>query len=724
MKRYSSPLIICMLIMVVAVGLRLYRADDFMLGNDEHSALVRLQYDGVGELIEKGIKPDGHPAGVQLFLYGWTNLVGTGTWPIRIPFMLLSLLGLVYAFRLSRLWFGLGVASVVMTVLATSSYVLLNHLSIRPYGAGMCFVLALAFHQEQFRRKDGSWTQAIWMVLFASLCLYTHYFSALQAGLIGLLGLLRTAPSLRKRYVQSWLLVGFLYLPHISIFLTQIQTGGIGGWLSKPSYSLFLDWIQIGLNGWLSVVLLAGIVAAIGVFFRKKIVEHSQPKPWLYVIALAIIPFIFGFIYSHTRNPLLHLNSLFFSFPFLLMALFGWLGTLRSPAGNVVLTILFLLIGTTGLIQDRKHYDLFYNRGTGQLAKELQMAPQEGLASIASVTNPAYLRYHLSDGGAEQDYDRYDPISYTDFRKWASDSSHQHMLWAWAGKPMDLTYAAIAQEYFPTVIHEKWKPTTEILLLGKAGTPENNLYTSRLWLDEEIEYGPSFQAMLSDYINCEHQILHVYTDFRSYSTPDPDLQLVLSLEDVKTGENIAWTSKPLHQFYDSTLAGEWQRAHYIERMRFIQNPPYAGLVLKSYVWNNGKGALEISGTPTVEVWKGNPAVYAFMEWVEPCQELPVMKPTSNKSSAMNAHSAIVNSKSAIRGVYSFFRNKQNAPFPYKTSLNQQKPFCGLSGVEGLSTKNRQIFLPLWLRLHSATSYLAVENGDKDFKASLLLQFFE
>lgn len=59
--------------MVVATVLRLWGLTAFSLSNDELSALARLQYGSISDVLKYGVYTDFHPAGVQLFLYGWTH---------------------------------------------------------------------------------------------------------------------------------------------------------------------------------------------------------------------------------------------------------------------------------------------------------------------------------------------------------------------------------------------------------------------------------------------------------------------------------------------------------------------------------------------------------------------------------------------------------------------------------------------------------------------------
>lgn len=67
MKRKNKAVLI--LILLTGSILRLYRLFQIPFTHDEFSALFRTHFPTFLELIEKGVKVDGHPAGVQVFLY-------------------------------------------------------------------------------------------------------------------------------------------------------------------------------------------------------------------------------------------------------------------------------------------------------------------------------------------------------------------------------------------------------------------------------------------------------------------------------------------------------------------------------------------------------------------------------------------------------------------------------------------------------------------------------
>ena len=82
---------ILFLILLVAAALRFYNYFEIPYTHDEFSALFRTQFDSFSELIAKGVKIDGHPAGVHVFLYYWTKIFGYSEWIVKLPFTILSI---------------------------------------------------------------------------------------------------------------------------------------------------------------------------------------------------------------------------------------------------------------------------------------------------------------------------------------------------------------------------------------------------------------------------------------------------------------------------------------------------------------------------------------------------------------------------------------------------------------------------------------------------------
>lgn len=94
---------ILILILCISAALRFYHFTEIPFMHDEFSAVFRTEYNTFSELIENGIKPDGHPAGIQVFIYYWIIIFGETEWLIKLPFAVMGVLSVWLIYLVGRL---------------------------------------------------------------------------------------------------------------------------------------------------------------------------------------------------------------------------------------------------------------------------------------------------------------------------------------------------------------------------------------------------------------------------------------------------------------------------------------------------------------------------------------------------------------------------------------------------------------------------------------------
>jgi hypothetical protein len=87
--RLSNKLILFVILAAGAI-LRFWNFADIPFAHDEFSALFRTDFSNFSDLINYGVKPDGHPAGIQVFLYYWIFIFGATEWVVKLPFALMG----------------------------------------------------------------------------------------------------------------------------------------------------------------------------------------------------------------------------------------------------------------------------------------------------------------------------------------------------------------------------------------------------------------------------------------------------------------------------------------------------------------------------------------------------------------------------------------------------------------------------------------------------------
>jgi len=353
-----------LLIIIIAVGaiLRLWNLPNVPFTYDEFSALFRTQFDSFSDLITYGARIDGHPVGIQVFLYYWTQIFGFSEAWVKLPFILAGLASVYLIFRISWNWFGRSTAFLSASAMAFMQFPLIYSQISRPYSSGLFFVLLMVFFWSRllFDKEKEYWRSFAGFVLGAALCTYNHYFSALMVVIVGMSGLFFVRGKFMWRYLLASALIMILYIPHFEIFLHQISLGGVEQWLAKPTPAFFKDYMRYIFH--FSWPLYVGSLLLLHVGYIRGAVlrKHKWNKYFTLVIVWAVLPALIGYLYSIKVAAVLQFSVLIFSFPFLLMFLFGFFQLQKIRLTNI-LVIVFSLGLIITLIFERQHYKMFYN---------------------------------------------------------------------------------------------------------------------------------------------------------------------------------------------------------------------------------------------------------------------------------------------------------------------------------------------------------------------------
>jgi 4-amino-4-deoxy-L-arabinose transferase-like glycosyltransferase len=145
LKKHFSHNVIIIIITLIGAALRFYNFNNMSLMNDELSALMRTRFDTFHDLIYKGIATEGHPAGVQLFLFAWVHIFGDDVWVLRLPFVITGILCIPLTYLIASYWFGKNCGLFAAASVALLQYPILYSQLARMYSTGMFFVLLFAF---------------------------------------------------------------------------------------------------------------------------------------------------------------------------------------------------------------------------------------------------------------------------------------------------------------------------------------------------------------------------------------------------------------------------------------------------------------------------------------------------------------------------------------------------------------------------------------------------
>ena len=617
-------------ILLLALILRCYDLFSIPYTHDELSGLLRTRFDSFSELIAKGVKVDGHPAFVQVFLYYWTGLFGTSEWVVKLPFIFSGVGGVYFAYKIGKRWSNVTVGLIVAAILATSQYPLMYSQIARPYTSGFFFTLLFAWHWgEIVFFKNYARKHLIWFPIAAALCAYNHHFSMLTAGLIGIFGIVYTFRDFLWKYLLLCLAAVVLYSPHFTILAAQLKMGGLAGWLGKPEPSFLPHYIYyIFQFSTLLIILYTGIIVWTRISGRT--VKRSS-KAILFAGMLFFSAYAVGYFYSIYVAPVLQTSVLIFAYPFLLIFLFGWAKE-QSKQTNMILVSAIVLANCFVLIFQRQHYTVFYKTPFKDLFTGIdnvyKTGPKPGFTLIFS--DEPKTRFYVEKGELTLP----EPhlfITVPEFTEkdlealLEKESTYKHFYLA-ATSSLPPTYRAMVLQKYPHIIWQKNYFSASTLLLSKGKPTEKPLadiaknknlfngYNPGKWYDggyhfeQDEEWGPGYTKELSKLVKRPSDLVDVVVKLKLSDLKQEPL-LVINVQDGDSTIRFQATpaSKQLINLKDSTVT-------LVQSIKFIDlhYQKFENPTLNTFIWNRDKKPLKILSFQVI-YRKDNPLTYALYE---------------------------------------------------------------------------------------------------------------
>jgi hypothetical protein len=639
MKLTNKTVII--LILLSAIILRFINYFEIPFTHDEFSALFRLNFASFSELIEKGVKIDGHPAGIQVFLYYWTKLFGFQEWIVKLPFTIFGVFSVYLIYTIGKKWFNETVGLLSATYLASIQFTVMYSQIARPYISGLLFSLLMVHYWSNLiMNPDKNFTRNILLfIISSSLCTYNHYFSMLFAAIVGISGLFYIQRKFLIMYFISGLIIIILYIPHLRIFIYQLSVGGVEGWLGKPQNDFFKEFIYYIFNYSLIVIALTLGIILSGLLKVKK--RDIDIKFIILSFAWFILPFLIGFIYSKYVNSVLQYSVLIFSFPFLLFILFGIIKNQHTKI-NLILVLAILLTNTFTLIFHRKHYDVFYKSVYKQVLTDYKNIKIRNGNTIYIIDSDKKIsNYYISKLDIDSGFINYSDsfqsiIQLKDFLEKEADKKDN--LYFGCLSSVSPIIIPLIQDYFPNIEKQNNYVGGTTYLFSKKGketrTTISNLCfdscnlknwssidTTKIFsindtiredaylIDNDVEWGPVFSVALKDIMKNENNFIDISVKVKTKEDLD-DVILVGSLE--SHGKNISWSGTGFKEFILSQQdKSDWIIAHHSIKLSDIYLK-YNDIILKVYIWNRGKKSFFFKDF-TISLREGNPIVYGLNE---------------------------------------------------------------------------------------------------------------
>ena len=584
-------------IIFVAAALRLWKLGEVPFMHDEFSALLRTRFDNFHDFIQQGVMPDSHPIGVQLFLWGWVKLFGWSELWVKLPFALMGIGSIYLIYLIGRQWFNRKVGLFSAAFFAVSQFTVFYSQLARPYSAGLFFVLLMAWfwHRIVFEEKKPGIGVYIGFALSAWACSLMQYFSIAQAGLIFLTGLFFLPKERRKAYWLSGIGAVLLFAPTLPIFYQQLfVSGSIGGWLSAPKSTFFIDFLQYSMNYSSLFMFAVGIIILLPIILGKRD-KRNNPLRWA-GIAWFVIIFGLAFAYSLLREPIIQHSTLIFSYPFLIIVAFSlFQNRTLSPWQTVLVVAAILFVGMSSLIMTRRHYDLMYHQGFDQIAVEIQQDKEQfgdqiQFATRTEIGEAAEFYQSQTDVENRIVFNRYSNLG--EFNQWLAEHKETPMLgFGWTDY-VNPVWEVTAVGNYPYLIEQKDWFTSRYLTLSKTPT-ENSHYALHTLDDEPYPYFEGQEWGRASVFSCDSLpddvealgiVAHIHND-----TEISNCMVVIEIHDTETDSVIFWYSSLPEDGHFA--AGDNVVANAII---FGDGLTSKGKNVKTYLWNQGMKPLVLN----------------------------------------------------------------------------------------------------------------------------------
>lgn len=474
MKSPTRENIIFGSIVLIAFVMRVWNYWDWSFTHDELSAIVRLKYDSIQNLISEGIRVDGHPAFVQLLLYFWTNSFGLSEAVVRLPFILAGTASVALLFLIARHWFGLTTACFSSLALASLGFPILYSQLARPYSFGLLFSLLAVWCWTRLLFGPGNkiYIRAVLYGIATALCMLTHYFAFLFSIIVAFSGLFFLKKETRKPYVLAGIVSILIFSPHISISLHQLGIGGVGQWLAKPEKDFLWKYILAGLNDSPLVVVSVAVISLLSVLVYHLTIAFSRFQALSLVWFLA--PFLAGYYYSHEINPVLQYSTLLFSFPFCLLFIFSFFKEHKAKFNSTSYISFGIILLFSTVIEKN-----FYKREDFGVFKELNRAVVElqkkygskDLAIVLNTSDKDIFDFYFQQNKESVKFDFYagdDSTYIPKMLKKVAECTSPYFIYAWSNFRNPYEIPEIIKRKYPCVVYDEQHFNSQLTLFGKG----------------------------------------------------------------------------------------------------------------------------------------------------------------------------------------------------------------------------------------------------------------
>jgi hypothetical protein len=626
-------------ILLTGLVLRFWKFWEIPFMFDELSAMSRTTFDNFTDLIKYGVvERDTHPAGVQVFMYYWVMLFGEREIVVKLPFMIAGFASIYIAYLIGKLWFNRTTGILTATLMSSLQFFIMYSQIARPYASGLLLTLMMVLFWSKYFFKKNKIIYLALFVLFAALSAYNHYFSLLFAAIVGFSGLLFVKRETRTPYIIGGFAIALLYVPHLGIFFSQLEKGGVGGWLQAPESSFLFQFLNylFHFSFWVYGIFILVYFALL--FFKVEKTETNFGIKKRIVLAIwFFLPLIIGYVYSVKVEPILQYSLLLFSTPYLFILLFSFLKETSFRMLSFAVAIL-LLANIVSLVFYRQHYKIFYKQPSDEIVKQAVELEKSHPGNVFFITNtiPYYNEYYF------RKYDKVLPyytvrnkeLGVLDFEKMVSEIEENVVVTS----EVNGNTFEIVNKYFPYWKGEEKGFTYENYVFSKMLPEDGILMKKKLvaftnfdtvignwdarnghWIVDSVSSETVFEVQadkewtfsglfpLSEMTETAYVIFDIEAELQMDKAED-DAMLVASL--VKDGKTIGFRAFRVKDFINPENLNCKLLISIDVQTLLGNNMDIKDVKLKTFVWNKEFKHFYINNY-TVSLREGNPFRYAL-----------------------------------------------------------------------------------------------------------------
>lgn len=609
-KNHNIPLYLFGLILFVNVILRFYNFNSWSFTNDELSAFSRLDFNSFSDLFEKGVKIDGHPALVQVFLFFWTSIFGISEFSTRLPFVLSGIVGCVYFYFFIKDFVNEKAALLSFSAISLSQLFILYSQIARPYSMGFMFVSAFAFYWYRLLTQPRKKAYLIGFVLSGFFGIISHYFASMSISIMLMLGILFFKKHNFKQYFLGGLLICVLFILHINITLFQLKVGGVA-WIPAPTENfiyIFWDFLFNNSSYWQYLIYLFPVIAIISRKFNL-----TQWRIYLLPV-LFFAPYYIAYKYSISQSPVMQFSVLIFAAPFFIASFFAFFSEKSNIKLIGVLVVIILTSGSFSLLKERDFYNkrafADFKGVADHVCEWTEEFGHENIIQFSNSNNPGYLNHYYNQNSTNVDFaiDQYtNGKQLGEARDLIQASNSEFAMVSFANVPAPKEFYELVKEKYPILVKQYKHFNSDVSLFKKGKNKRKTVFNihavgQKTWSANVAKDTSNNENSTSSHlISDKTQFAFTYSDtiknvFKKNKTIvvkgnakfQKSNKLILVLDISRDGENIMWRGFDIR---DYEKKDEWFKFlfTYTKEEQVLDTDQ-----VKIYLWNPEGAVLSVN----------------------------------------------------------------------------------------------------------------------------------